>query len=97
MDSFNFSDVQEVLQNISSFSQVADTEYEEDNSEEELEGITFLVQSMIEEPSVLLENTTVSKDTETILNSNTSNQSFVLEIKNYQTLLIEKKLVIRKT
>ena len=31
-----------------------------------------------------------------ILNSNTSNQSFVLEIKNYQTLLIEKKLVIRK-
>jgi hypothetical protein len=39
--SFNFSDVQEVLQNISSFSQVADTEYEyeEDNSEEELKDI----------------------------------------------------------
>ena len=51
---------------------------------------------MIEEPSVLLENPTVSKDTETLLNSNISNQSFILEIKNYQTLLIEKKLVIRK-
>ena len=96
--SFNFSDIQEVLQNISSFSQVAATEYEyeEDNSEEELEDITFLVQSMIEEPSVLLENPTVSKDTEILLNSNTSNQSFVLEIKNYPTLLIEKKPVIRK-
>ena len=59
--SFNFSDMQEVLENIPSLFQLTtndEFEYEEDNSDEEIQDITEIIESMVEDSSLLSNTST---------------------------------------
>ena len=72
-------------------------EYEEDNSDEEIQDIIEIIESMVEDSSLLSNTSTeVSEVMENSDNLENSNQSFVIEIKHYKTILLEKKTVVRK-
>jgi signal recognition particle GTPase len=89
--SFNFSNIQEVLENIPSLFQLTtndEFEYEEDNSDEEIQDITEIIESMVEYSSLLSNTSTeVNKVMENSNNLENSYQSFVIEIKHYKTIL----------
>ena len=92
--------MQEVLENIPSLFQLTtndEFEYEEDNYDEEMQDITEIIESMVEDSSLLSNTSTkVSEVMENSDNLENSNQSFVIEIKHYKTILLEKKPVVRK-
>ena len=60
---------------------------EEDNSDEKIQDITEIIESMVEDSSLLSNTSTeVSEVMENSDNLENSNQSFVIEIKHYKTI-----------
>ena len=98
--SFNFSNIQEVLENIPSLFQLTtndEYEYEEDNSDEEIQDLTEIIESMVEYSSLLSSTSTeVNEVMENSNNLENSNQSFVIEIKHYKTILLGESLLLEK-
>ena len=71
--------------------------YEEDHSYEEIQDITEIIESMVEDSSLLSNiSTKVSEVMENSNNSENSNKSFVIKIKHYKTILLREKPVVRK-